>query len=59
MGAVRNGAAEEDWRWDLNSGAAARPGWEHAAALEEVVTPRIWSGVGTTRLRGAPFYHVA
>ena len=23
MGGVRNGAAEEDWRWDLNPGMAA------------------------------------
>ena len=23
MGGVGNGAAEEDWRWDLNSGTAA------------------------------------
>ena len=26
MGGVRNGAAEEDWHWDLNPGAAAIPG---------------------------------
>ena len=25
MGGVGNGAAEEDWRWDLNPGAAAIP----------------------------------
>ena len=25
VGAVGNGAAEEDWRWDLNPGAAATP----------------------------------
>ena len=25
MGRVRNGAAEEDWYWDLNPGAAAIP----------------------------------
>ena len=24
MGGVRNGAAEEDWRWDLNPGTIAR-----------------------------------
>ena len=26
MGGVGNGAAEEDWRWDLNLGSAAIPG---------------------------------
>ena len=26
MGGVGNGAAEEDWRWDLNPGTAAIPG---------------------------------
>ena len=31
MGGVRNGAAEEDWHWDLNPGAAAMPGEDHAA----------------------------
>ena len=31
MGGVRNGAAEEDWHWDLNPGARAMEGWDHAA----------------------------
>ena len=26
VGGVRNGAAEQDWHWDLNPGAAAIPG---------------------------------
>ena len=30
MEGVRNGAAEEDWHWDLNPGAAAIvDGWDH------------------------------
>ena len=28
---VRNGAAEEDWRWDLNPGTAAMVDGDHAA----------------------------
>ena len=28
VGGVGNGAAEEDWHWDLNRGAAAIPGEE-------------------------------
>ena len=45
VGGVGNGAAEEDWRWDLNLGAAAIPrrephgfggeGGENHAALAE------------------------
>ena len=35
MGGVRNGAAEDDWRWDLNQGAAAIPGREDQVALAE------------------------
>ena len=34
MGGVGNGAAEEDWCWDLNPGAAAMLGllgWDHEA----------------------------
>ena len=31
MGGVGNGAAEEDWHWDLNPGMAAMPGQDHAA----------------------------
>ena len=32
MGGVRNGAAEEDWCWDLNPGVAATvDGWDHVA----------------------------
>ena len=33
MGGVGNGAAEEDWRWDLNPGMAAMPSWDHVALL--------------------------
>ena len=29
MGGVGNGAAEEDWHWDLNLGAAAIEGENH------------------------------
>ena len=45
MGRVRNGAAEEDWLWDLNPGAAAMPGEDHAA-LECSLLPR---GLGSRR----------
>ena len=31
MGGVGNGAAEEDWHWDLNPGVAAMPGWDCVA----------------------------
>ena len=31
---VRNGATEEDWCWDLNPGATAIPGENHAALAE-------------------------
>ena len=34
MGGVRNGAAEEYWHWDLNPGAAAMTGEDHAAFVE-------------------------
>ena len=34
MGGVRNGAAEEDWCWDLNPGEAAMPGEGHEALAE-------------------------
>ena len=34
MGRVRNGAAEEDWRWDLNPGTAAMLGGDHVALAE-------------------------
>ena len=29
-----NGAAEEDWRWDLNPGTAAMLGEDHRALVE-------------------------
>ena len=29
-----NGAAEEDWRWDLNPGVAAMQGEDHSALAE-------------------------
>ena len=38
VGGVGNGAAEEDWRWDLNPGAAAAMPclfWDHAAWAEK------------------------
>ena len=36
VGGVRNGAAEEDWRWDLNPRVAARPkGGPHGFGREE------------------------
>ena len=31
MAGVGNGAAEEDWRWDLNPGSAAKQGWDCVA----------------------------
>ena len=31
MGRVGNGAAEEDWPWDLNPGVAAMLGGDHVA----------------------------
>ena len=34
MGGVRNGAAEEDWCWDLNPSMAAMPGEDHTALAE-------------------------
>ena len=40
VGGVGNGAAEEDWCWDLNPGAAAIPGEDHA----------VWARVRTMRL---------
>ena len=59
MGGVGNGAAEEDWCWDLNPGATAMQGGG----------PRHFGGVGedhvalakdgTTWLWGAPFCHMA
>ena len=41
MGGVRNGAAEEDWLWDLNPGVAAIPKRE----------PRSFGRVGTPWLQ--------
>ena len=35
VGGVGNGAAEEDWRWDLNPGTAAIPGEDHIALAEK------------------------
>ena len=49
MGGVRNGAAEEDWHWNLNTGTAAMPTGD-LAALVKVRTTWVW---------GAPFCHVA
>ena len=35
MGGVRNGAAEEDWRWDLNPGVAVTKKGDHMAFGEK------------------------
>ena len=35
MGGVGNGAAEEDWHWDLNPGAAATESEDHAVLKEK------------------------
>ena len=35
VGGVRNGAAEEDWPWDLNLGAAAIEGEDHAVLTKK------------------------
>ena len=35
VGGVKNGAAEEDWRWDLNPGMAAIPKREDHMVLGE------------------------
>ena len=33
MGGIRNGAAEENWGWDLNPGMQAMlEGWDHMAS---------------------------
>ena len=42
-----NGAAEEDWHWDLNPGVAAIPGAEDHTALAE------WGPHGGDRTDGA------
>ena len=52
MGGVGNGAAEEDWRWDLNPGAAA-------AMLCLFGTMRLWRLLETMQLgrrRTTDFY---
>ena len=43
MGGVGNGAAEEDWHWDLNQGVAAIEGEDHAV-LEERKEDRVALG---------------
>ena len=50
MGGVGNGAAEENWPWDLNPGAAAMPDWDHLA-LARVNTIRLSVLPFTTWLR--------
>ena len=35
VGGVGNGAAEEDWCWDLNPGAAATESEDHAVLKEK------------------------
>ena len=39
---VGNGAAEEDWRWDLNPGTAATPREDHAALAEKGGATQLW-----------------
>ena len=39
MGEVGNGAAEEDWCWDLNSGAAALRGFLGPHGFDESWDP--------------------
>ena len=42
MGRVRNGAAEEDWRWDLNPGVAAIEREDHVALKERREGHGVW-----------------
>ena len=51
VGGVRNGAAEEDWSWDLNPGAAA--------TLGLFGTTQFWLKLGMCSFRVHPFHHVA
>ena len=56
-----NGAAEEDWRWDLNPGVAAMQGEDHVA-LRCSLLPRAlgnrrdfaWKKRGERTLAGGP-----
>ena len=60
MGGVRNGAAEEDWRWDLNPGMAAMLEENHVAegAGRQDVAARqssllaVWKNAGETLQEG-------
>ena len=42
VGGVGNGASAEDWRWDLNLGAAAIGREDHAVLREKKRTTRFW-----------------
>ena len=42
VGGVRNGAAEEDWRWDLNLGVAAIEREDHVALKERREGHGVW-----------------
>ena len=57
MGGVGNGAAEEDWRWDLNPGAAAIPRRESQGFGEEggERTTRLWQELGPRGFEVLPF----
>ena len=62
-----NGAAEEDWRWDLNPGTAAMLGEDHRALVEkgeDHAALAEWGPLALMRVRtmwlwGAPFCHTA
>ena len=49
MGGVGNGAAEEDWCWDLNPGTTARPVSMGAGGVGSG-DPTAWATVRTTAL---------
>ena len=58
VGGTGNGAAEEDWHWDINPGMAAI----RCLFLGPCVflgTTHLWQRVRTVWLWGAPFCHVA
>ena len=63
VGGAGNGAAEEDWRWDLNSGrqpfgvffGTTNPFGDHAALGVVLGTMRLWKGsiIATWMVLGA------
>ena len=55
MRGVRNGAAKEDWHWDLNPGVAARQGEEHMALAEKGGDHAAWARVRTRGALGCSF----